>query len=216
LIHERHATRGVDLCIDTAPRELRELADGRLAVETQRGAITADLIVVGAGVVPDDRLAREAGLPAQDGIMVDRHARTSDPAVFAAGDCARFPGPHGSMRLENWRHAQEHGAIAGRNAAGGDVAYAAVPSFWSEQHDMYIQGVGWPAAEPGERVRRPLAGDGVLMFELDGPRVVYAWGINAQREIALARRLIERSIPVDAAELSDPSKPLASLLKAKA
>jgi 3-phenylpropionate/trans-cinnamate dioxygenase ferredoxin reductase component len=216
LIHERHATRGVDLYIDTTPRELRELADGRLAVDTQRGAITADLIVVGAGVVPDDRLAREAGLPAQDGIMVDRHARTSDPAVFAAGDCARFPGPHGSMRLENWRHAQEHGAIAGRNAAGGDVAYAAVPSFWSEQHDMYIQGVGWPAAEPGGRVRRPLAGDGVLMFELDGPRVAYAWGINAQREIALARRLIERSIPVDAAELADPSKPLASLLKAKA
>jgi hypothetical protein len=120
------------------------------------------------------------------------------------------------MRLENWRHAQEHGAIAGRNAAGGNVAYVTVPSFWSEQHDMYIQGVGWPAAEPAERVRRPLAGDAVLMFELDGPRVACAWGINAQREIALARRLIERSIPVDAAELADPSKPLASLLKAKA
>ena len=80
---------------------------------------------------------------------------------------------------------------------------------------MYIQGVGWPAAQPGGRVRRPLAGGAVLMFELDGPRVAYAWGINAQREIALARRLIERSIPVDAGELADPSKPLASLLKAK-
>src|SRR5258708_29475448 len=111
LIHERHATRGVDLWIDTAPRVVRELADGRLAVETQRGTITADLIVVGAGVMPDDRLAREAGIPVQDGgIMVDRHARTSDPAIFAAGDCAHCPGPHGPLRLENWRHAQEHGA----------------------------------------------------------------------------------------------------------
>jgi hypothetical protein len=81
---------------------------------------------------------------------------------------------------------------------------------------MYIQGVGWPAAQPSGRARRPLAGDAVLMFELDGPRVVYAWGINAQRDIALARRLIERSVPVDAAELADPSKPLANLLKAKA
>ncbi len=215
LIHERHVTRGVDLCIDTTPRELRELADGRLAVETQRGTITADLIVVGAGVMPDDRLAREAGLPVQDGIMVDRRARTSDPAIFAAGDCARFLGPHGSLRLENWRHAQEHGAIAGRNAAGGDVAYAAVPSFWSEQHDMYIQGVGWPSAQPSGRVRRPLAGGAVLMFELDGPRLAQAWGINAQREIALARRLIERSIPIDAGDLADPSMPLANLLKAK-
>jgi NADPH-dependent 2,4-dienoyl-CoA reductase/sulfur reductase-like enzyme len=215
LIHERHATRGVDLCIDAAPRELRELGDGRLAVETQRGTITANLIVVGAGVMPDDRLAREAGLPVQDGIMVDRRARTSDPAIFAAGDCARFLGPHGSLRLEYWRHAQEHGAIAGRNAAGGDVAYAAVPSFWSEQHDMYIQGVGWPLPQPSERVRRPLAGGAVLMFELDGPRLAQAWGINAQREIALARRLIERSIPIDAGELADPRMPLANLLKAK-
>src|SRR5262249_27214734 len=215
LIHARQATRGIDLRIDTVPLKLRELADGRLAVETQRGAITADLIVVGAGVMPDDRLAREAGLPVQDGIIVDRPARTGDPAIFAAGDCARFPGPHGSLRLENWRHAQEHGAIAGRNAAGGDMAYAAVPSFWSEQHDMYIQGVGWPAAQPSGRVLRPLAGDAVLMFEPDGPRVVHAWGINAQREIALARRLIERSIPVDAGELADPSRPLANLLKVR-
>src|SRR5262245_873700 len=91
LIHEHHATRGVDLLVDTAPRELRELADGRLAVETQHGTITTDLIVVGAGVMPDDRLAREAGLPAQDGIMVDRHARTSDPAIFAAATARAFP-----------------------------------------------------------------------------------------------------------------------------
>jgi hypothetical protein len=53
------------------------------------------------------------------------------------------------------------------------------------------------------------------MFELDGPRLTQAWGINAQREIALARRLIERSIPIDAGELADPSMPLANLLKAK-
>src|SRR5262249_51262375 len=83
-------------------------------------------------------------------------ARTNDAAIFAAGDCTRFPGPHGPVRLENWRHAQEHGAIAGRNAAGGDFVYKVAPSFWSEQHDMYIQGVGWPVAHPSARVRRPL------------------------------------------------------------
>src|SRR6266446_6871312 len=120
LIHERHRIRGVDIRVRTAVSALRELPDGRLAVDTNTGTIAADLIVVGAGVVPDDRLAREAGLAVSDGILVDRHGRTSDPAIFAAGDCARFPGPRGAVRLENWRHAQEHGAIAGRNAAGGD------------------------------------------------------------------------------------------------
>src|SRR5262249_61023300 len=136
---------------------LGEMPDGGFAVDTGTGdTIAADLIVVGTGVAPDDRLAKAAGLATQDGIIVDDHARTCDAAIFAAGDCTRFPGPHGPVRLENWRHAPEHGAIAGRNAAGGDVVYRVAPSFWSEQHDMYIQGVGWPVANPSARLRRPL------------------------------------------------------------
>jgi 3-phenylpropionate/trans-cinnamate dioxygenase ferredoxin reductase subunit len=173
------------------------------------------LIVVGIGAMPDDRLAKAAGLAVQDGIIVDDHGRTGDPAIFAAGDCTRFPAPHGSVRLENWRHALEHGAVAGRNAAGGDVVYDRAPSFWSEQYDLYIQGVGWQPVQPGARVRRPLGGGARLSFELDGVRLAYATGVNAQREIAVARRLIERRVPVDAGELADPAKPLAAMLKAK-
>ena len=216
LIHERHRTRGVDIRVGAAPKAVRDLPDGCLAVDSETGdTIVADLIAVGAGVAPDDRLAREAGLAVSDGIIVDRHGRTSDPAIFAAGDCARFPGPRGPIRLENWRHAQEHGTIAGRNAAGGNVAYNVIPSFWSEQHDMYIQGVGWPVAQPSACVRRPVGAGSLLFFEFEGPRLAYVSGINAQREIAVARRLIERGIPVDASEVADADKPLAALLKAK-
>ena len=81
---------------------------------------------------------------------------------------------------------------------------------------MYIQGVGWQVTEPSARVRRPLAAGATLLFELDGAHLCYAVGINAQRDIAMARRLIERKVPVDAAELADAGKPLAAMLKAKA
>jgi len=135
--------------------------------------------------------------------------------TIAADLITRFPGPHGPVRLENWRHAQEHGAIAGRNAAGGDVVYKVAPSFWSEQHDMYIQGVGWPVARPSARVRRPLGAGAALLFELDGTHLAHALGINAQRDMAVVRRLIERGVPVDARELADAGKPLAAMLKAK-
>ena len=216
IIHEHHRARGVDIRLGVAATALRALPDGRLAVDTEAGeTLAADLIVVGTGAAPDDPLAKAAGLVTQDGIVVDDHGRTSDPAIFAAGDCTRFPGPHGPVRLENWRHAQEHGAIAGRNAAGGDVAYSVAPSFWSEQYDLYIQGVGWPVAQPRARVRRPLAAGATLLFELDGPHLAYALGINAQRDIAVARRLIERKVPVDAGELADAGKPLAAMLKAR-
>ncbi len=217
LIAERHRARGVDVRLRTGVRARHALPDGRIAVETTTGeTIAADLVVVGTGAAPDDGLAKAAGLATADGIIVDDHGRTSDPAIFAAGDCTRFPGPHGPVRLENWRHALEHGAIAGRNAAGGDVAYSTAPSFWSEQFDMYIQGVGWQVAQPSARVRRNMSADATLLFELDGGHLAYAVGINAQRDIAIARRLIERRIPLDANELADAGKPLSALLKAKA
>jgi 3-phenylpropionate/trans-cinnamate dioxygenase ferredoxin reductase subunit len=217
LIHARHRGHGVDIRTGTAVAKLNTLADGRFAVETKSGeTITADLIVVGAGALPEDRLAKAAGLEVNDGIIVDDHGRTSDPSIFAAGDCTRFPGPHGPVRLENWRHAQEHGAVVGRNAAGGDVAYTAAPSFWSEQYDLYLQGMGWPVAQPTQRVHRQINDNAMLLFDLDGAHLGYVMGINAQRDIAMARRLIERRVPVDPKDLADPKKPLNAMLKAKA
>src|SRR5262249_58674375 len=130
-------------------------------------------------------------------------------------DCTRFPGPHGPVRLENWRHAQEHGAIAGRNAAGGDVVYKVAPSFWSEQHDMYIQGVGWPVAQPSARVRRPLGAGAALLFELDGAHLTHALGINAQRDMAVVRRVVERGGAGRASEAADPRQPPPALLQAQ-
>ena len=152
----RHPAR--DRC-----RGAAHLPNGRLAVDTKAGeTLAADLIVVGAGAVPDDALAKAAGLEVNNGIVVDDHGRTCDPAIFAAGDCTRFPGPHGPVRLENWRHAQEHGAVVGRNAAGGDATYAVAPSFWTEQYDLYIQGMGWRPAHPSQRVRRTINANAAL------------------------------------------------------
>lgn len=214
-IAEQHRRHGVDLHTSTAIVGVRSMPDA-VEIETSAGAIlAADTVVVGTGVRPNDALAAAAGLKTDNGIVVDEQCRTADPAIFAAGDAVRFPAPHGLVRLENWKHAQDQGAIAGRNAAGKSEAYRTVPSFWSEQYDLYIQGIGYAPAQPSARVRRPLA-NGVLSFEIADGVLAYAMGINAQRDLAVARRLIERRIPVDPAALADPARPLASLLKATA
>lgn len=163
--------------------------------------------------MPDDRIAASAALDVRDGIIVDAHCRTSDPRIFAAGDVARFETSSGTMRLENWRHAQEHGAVAGRNAAGASDTYSAVPSFWSEQYDLYIQGVGWPDLA-ATKVRRPLRS--VLVLGANNGVVSNALGINVQRDLAAIRRLIERKIPIETSLLADPSRPFVEMLKARA
>ena len=215
-IHEEHRRRGVDIRTGTALAAAQPAPDGRITLTTGSGeTIAADIVVVGTGAKPDDGLAAAAGIKTDNGIVVDEFCRTSDPAIYAAGDVVRFPGPHGLVRLEDWRHAQDQGAIAGRNAAGATEPYRSVPSFWSEQYDLYLQGVGWPSVA-AQRVRRPLPGNSMLVFETDGARVTAALGINAQRDIAAVRRLIERRVQVDPAALADPARPLAELLKVKA
>jgi NADPH-dependent 2,4-dienoyl-CoA reductase/sulfur reductase-like enzyme len=217
LILSEHQHHGVEIETGTSVTQVTPQLDGQLALETSDGDIVAaDLVVVGAGVMPNDALAADAGLNVQDGIIVDEHCWTSDPHIFAAGDVTRFPGPDGLVRLENWRHAQDHGAVAGRNAAGAGDAYRTVPSFWTEQYDLYVQGVGWPQATPGQRIRRKLDGKSTLLLETRDGVISYALGINAQRDLAAVRRLIERKVPVDAAALADPSQPFAAMLKGKA
>jgi 3-phenylpropionate/trans-cinnamate dioxygenase ferredoxin reductase subunit len=216
-IHDEHRAHGVDIRLGTLLAGAAPQADGRIKLETGAGdTLLADIVVVGTGVKPNDALAQAAGLTVEDGILIDEHCRTSDPAIYAAGDVVRFPGPNGLTRLENWRHAQDQGAIAGRNAAGANDSYRTVPSFWSEQYDLYLQGVGWPSPNPGQRIRRPLPGKSALLLETDGPVLSYALGINAQRDLAAVRRLIERQIPVDPAALADPAQPFNAMLKAKA
>jgi len=213
VVHAAHTRHGVDIRVSTALASAAPQDDGRIAAVTSAAErLVADLVVVGTGSKPDAALAADAGLATDDGIVVDAQCRTSDAAIFAAGDAVRFPGPHGPVRLENWRHALDQGTVAGRNAAGGNESYGPVPSFWSEQYDLYIQGVGWPA--PGSTVvHRDLGGGNVLVFAVGNGRLISAMGINAQRDLAAARRLIERRVPVDAAALADSTQPLAAMLK---
>jgi NADPH-dependent 2,4-dienoyl-CoA reductase/sulfur reductase-like enzyme len=212
LVAAAHRAHGVDLRLECAVASARTDGPQAEVVTTTGASLAADVIVVGTGVVPNDRLAAAAKLAVDEGIVVDEYCRTSDAAVFAAGDAVRFPGPHGPVRLENWRHAQDQGMVAGRNAAGASDAYRAIPSFWSEQYDLYIQGVGWPAAGAA-RVVRPLAGNAALTFDVSGGRLVGALGINVQRDIGVIRRLIERAVPIDPAALADPAQPLAAMLR---
>jgi 3-phenylpropionate/trans-cinnamate dioxygenase ferredoxin reductase component len=212
LVHEAHLSHGVTIHTSAGLASATRRADGFEITTTAGDPIDCDLIVVGTGAKPNDRLGAEAGLATEDGIIVDETCQTSDPAIFAAGDVVRFPAPHGSVRLENWRHAQDQGTVAGRNAAGAREPYVTIPSFWSEQYDLYLQGLGW-SPEGGLRVRRSIGAKSTLTFEIVDGRIVYATGINAQRDLASVRRLIERQVPVEPAALADPAQPLAAMLK---
>lgn len=210
-----HRRRGIEIRLGVSVIGATRGADGRLSVTTATGeTYPADEVVVGVGVVPNVGIAAEAGLDIDDGILVDETCRTSDPQIFAAGDCTRFPGPGGHVRLENWRHALDQGAVAGRNAAGATETYGSLPSFWSEQYDLYIQGTGWPV-ESVTRISRRSGETGMVSLALRDSTIANAVAVNAARDIPAIRRLIERRVRVDPEALADPDVTFGEMLRAK-
>jgi 3-phenylpropionate/trans-cinnamate dioxygenase ferredoxin reductase subunit len=216
IVHERHQAAGVDLIVgagiaDITPHSVR-LSDGR--------EIAADTVVAGIGAAPDTRLAEAAGLSIDNGIAVDATLATSDPDIYAAGDCCSFPhmlfgGTR--IRLEAWRNAQSQGSHAAENMLGAAKEYQAVPWFWSDQYDLSLQISGLPS-EGTNVVERQPGPDSLLLFHLakDG-RLVGASGIGpgnaVARDIKLSEMLIAKGAHPSPAALADASIGLKSLLK---
>ena len=145
-----HTGKGV--VVRTRSRAAAFAGAARLdAVVCEDGArVAADLAVVGVGVTPNVELAAAAGLPCDDGIVVDEYARTDAPDVYAAGDCTNHPNAvlGRRLRLESVPNAMEQARVAAANLAAADGKarpYATVPWFWSDQYDCKLQMVGFAA-----------------------------------------------------------------------
>ena len=175
----------------------------RFALQTSAGALRTDLVLAGVGIVPNDRLAAAAGLTVDDGIVVDEMLRTSDPAIYAAGDVARFPSPHlgRHIRVEHEDNANRMGRAAGLAMAGAGEPYRHLPFFYSDLFDLGYEAVGVldsrleTVADWKQQFQRG------FVYYLAERRVVgvLAWGAFGKMDAA--RELIAQPGPHDAAAL---------------
>lgn len=181
--------------------------------------LKANLVLAAIGVTPNTRLAQQAGLAVDNGIVVNGQLTTSDPDILAAGDCANFPCMHSgaSVRLESWHNARAQGEHAARVMLGDEATFSATPWFWSNQYELSLQVAGWPDANR-PWLRRDVDEHTRLHFQLDeGQRLSAAGGLGpgngVARDIKLVQMLISKDIRCDAAALQDPTVSLKSLLR---
>ena len=195
----------------------------RLQAITVNGErLPVDLLLLGIGAEPEDTLARASGLHCDNGIVVDASLRTSDPAILAIGDVARFPvsthwAPGGGLlRLESVQNATDQARAAALTLQGQSPVYGALPWFWSEQGPMRLQMTGLMPAPDGagvHRHRRPGATEGSFsILHYVGDRLLCAESVNAPMDHVMSRKLMEagRNPPPDVA--CDPAVALKSLL----
>ena len=218
VIEARHRTEGVDVQCGVSIVAIDQfgtitLGDGRM--------FASDIIVAGVGSLPNTALAEEAGLSLDNGISVNETLRTSDPLIFAAGDCCSFPHAlYGGMRIriESWRAAQEQGDHVARSMLGSTEPYSAVPWFWSDQYDLTLQIAGL-SGNATVTIRRTLGEHNFILFHLDTEgRLLAASGIglgnSIARDIRLAEMLIAKRAHPDPSLLADPEAKLKALLSA--
>jgi len=211
-----HVAHGVDLRTGVSVRALEGSGGQVRSVLLDGGvALPADLVVVGVGVVPDVRLAEAAGLPVQNGIVVDAALRSAVPDVYAAGDVASAFSPRYGrhIRVEHWANALHGGPAAARAMLGQDVVHDRVPYFFTDQYELGMEYSG--LSSPDARVvyrGNPDEGPFIAFWlGVDG-RVEAAMNVDVWDVVEPLQALIraERQVPVE--QLTDPDVPLDHLL----
>jgi 3-phenylpropionate/trans-cinnamate dioxygenase ferredoxin reductase subunit len=208
---QEHRSHGVSLLLNATARGF-EGADRIAMVVTNDGKIPAEIVLVGVGIEPEIELAREAGLECDNGIVVDENTATSDPDIFAAGDCTNHPAfSGGRVRLESVQNAIDQAKHAALGLLGRPAPYREVPWFWSDQYDLKLQIAGLARPNDVTVLRGNPDSRKFAVFHLRDGVVVAVEAVNAAPEYIVGRRLIAAQARVPPARLADTTIPAKSL-----
>jgi 3-phenylpropionate/trans-cinnamate dioxygenase ferredoxin reductase subunit len=211
-----HADHGVRMLLGTGV----ESFEGAGAVERVRTsdgrALECDFVVVGIGVQPRTRLAEEAGLAVDNGILVDEHLQTETPSVFAAGDVANAQHPFFGerIRVEHWANALHQGPVAARNMLGRTEPYDNVPYFFSDQYDVGMEYAGYARTWDRVVLRGDPASREFIAFWMVDDRVVAGMNVNVWDVTDQIQQLIRSRARVDDRRLADTDVALETLAPA--
>ena len=212
-----HAEEGVDIRVG-AKVDAIVGDDSVSGIEMESGEILdADLIVIGIGIVPNIELAEEAGLATANGIEVNQFAQSSDPDIYAVGDCASFIHPRYQrrIRLESVQNANDQAIVAAKSICGQPEPYNAVPWFWSDQYDVKLQIAGLAEGADLMITRgEPDSGRSMSLQYMKEDRLQAVDAVNSPRDFVFGKKLIIEEAQLDLDKLADSSTLLSDAVKA--
>jgi 3-phenylpropionate/trans-cinnamate dioxygenase ferredoxin reductase subunit len=203
---EAHRREGVEVRLSARVVSFHNSGEGVSGVVLEDGTVlSADLVVIGIGVVPNMELAHTAGLTTSNGIAVDEYLRTSDANIFAIGDCAEYPDAHGGgrVRLESVQNTVDHAVAVARTIVGKPALYTAVPWFWSDQFDLRLQMVGLSFGFDQTVIRGMMESRKFSVFYFRNRQLLGIDSINRPADHLAGRKLIAGRKPVTPEQAAD-------------
>ena len=209
-----HTNQGVKFRLSTGVTALNGKKRVRSVTTSEGEDVPADIVVIGIGILPNTELATDAGLDVDNGIVVDDHCQTSDPDIYAVGDCTTHPNAiYGrQLRLESVHNALEQAKTAAANICGKDTSYAQVPWFWSDQYDLKLQIAGLSEGYDDVVIRgNPVERSFSCLYLRDG-RLIAVDAINAPRDFVQSKQLIANQVEIATDKLADSDVALKDLM----
>jgi 3-phenylpropionate/trans-cinnamate dioxygenase ferredoxin reductase component len=199
-----HWTQGAEVVLNNAVVEVR--GDGVTLTGGRR--IDADVMVAGIGVVPNVELARDAGLAVDDGITVDEFLRTSDPDIFAIGDCAHHP----RARLESVQNAVDQAKCVARAIMGNPAPYRDVPWFWTDQYEIRFQMAGLAAGYDQSVLRGRIENRKFSVFYFKSGGLLAVDSVNRFGDHITARKMLAAGTALTPEQAGDETVDLKKLI----
>jgi 3-phenylpropionate/trans-cinnamate dioxygenase ferredoxin reductase subunit len=208
-----HTENGVRVLENTGLKGL--FGEGHVQeVELTNGdRLAVDCVVAGIGIIPEVALAVDAGLNVDNGIVTNDFCQTSDPSIWAAGDCAAFPMGDCNLRLESVGNAIDMGERVAENIVGEPVAYRPKPWFWSDQYDTKLQIAGLATGYDDIFVRPGIKEASVSHWYYRGEQLIAVDVMNDPKTYMIAKRLIDLGRSPEPQLIVDPSVNLKALIR---
>ena len=212
---KKHQSEGVEFKFNTSITDIEDRGKQKRIICSDGSFLNTDVVIIGVGIKPNIELAKSSGLTCDNGILVDANGQTSDPHIFAVGDCSNHPNNifKQRLRLESVQNAVEQAKSIAASIAGSHKPYQEVPWFWSDQYNIKLQIAGISQDHDHRVIRGFPEEEKFAVFYQKEKRLIAVDAINSPKEFVTGKKLIERQTEIPLELLQDMNFDLKEMVR---
>ena len=210
-----HQKNGVTFKFNTSLQEIIGTNNPEKVVCSDGSEVAADMVVIGAGIMPNVELAENAGLSCDNGIVVNEFGKTDHADIYACGDCTNHPNKllNKKIRLESVHNAMEQSKTVASSIINQSIAYNQIPWFWSDQYDHKLQIVGLSGDHDKVIMRGDMSEAKFMLFYTKDDKLIAVDAVNNSKEFLICKKLVANKVTIKPDEISNPATNLNDLIE---
>ena len=210
-----HKKNGVTFKFNTSLKEIVGTNNPEKVICSDGTEVQADMVIIGAGIMPNVELAENAGLSCDNGIVVNEFGKTDHANIYACGDCTNHPNKllNKKIRLESVHNAMEQSKTVASSIINKSLAYNQIPWFWSDQYDHKLQIVGLSGDHDKVIMRGDMSEAKFMLFYTKDEKLIAVDAVNNSKEFLICKKLVANKVTIKPDEISNPETNLNDLIE---